>query len=76
MKTKEEIVKNWLPQIYRRKIRKFWRLYFTHQFCNYVEMFAKWHKVKVVGEERPCNVPQPPILPLLILEWEAQVLQL
>lgn len=53
MKTKEEIVKNWLPRYTGQALEDFGKYILLTNFSNYVEMFAKWHKVKVVGKDRP-----------------------
>ncbi|MBN8838233.1 MAG: AMP nucleosidase [Sphingobacteriia bacterium] len=53
MKTKEEIVNNWLPRYTGEKLESFGKYILLTNFSNYVEMFAKWHNVKVVGKDRP-----------------------
>ncbi|HEX5555389.1 MAG TPA: AMP nucleosidase [Chitinophagaceae bacterium] len=53
MKTKEEIVANWLPRYTGEKLQGFGKYILLCNFNNYVELFAGWHKVKVVGEDRP-----------------------
>ncbi len=53
MKTKEEIVKNWLPRYTGEKLENFGKYILLTNFSNYVTMFAKWNKVKVVGLDRP-----------------------
>lgn len=53
MKNKEEIVKNWLPRYTGEKLENFGAYVLLTNFDNYVEQFAKWHKVKVAGEGRP-----------------------
>jgi AMP nucleosidase len=53
MKTKEEIVANWLPRYTGEKLERFGRYILLCNFSNYVELFAQWHKVKIVGEDRP-----------------------
>jgi AMP nucleosidase len=53
MKTKEEIVADWLPRYTGEKLENFGKYILMCNFVNYVELFAKWHKVKVVGEDRP-----------------------
>jgi AMP nucleosidase len=53
MKTKSEIVANWLPRYTGEKIENFGKYILLTNFNNYVEMFAKMHKVKVVGADRP-----------------------
>ncbi|CAF3940013.1 unnamed protein product [Rotaria sp. Silwood1] len=53
MKTKEEIVSNWLPRYTGESLENFGEYILLTNFGNYVEMFAKWNKVKVVGKDRP-----------------------
>ncbi len=49
MKSKAEIVTNWLPRYTGEKIENFGEYILLTNFGNYVEMFAKWNKVKIVG---------------------------
>src|SRR3978361_540433 len=53
MKTKEEIVKNWLPRYTGEKLENFGKFILLTNFSNYVKMFAYLHDVQVVGEDRP-----------------------
>src|SRR5476651_432683 len=53
MKTKEEIVNNWLPRYTGEQLENFGKFVLLTNFSNYVTMFAKWNKVKVVGKDRP-----------------------
>src|SRR5215210_1409272 len=53
MKTKGDIVQNWLPRYTGEKLENFGEYILLTNFSNYLEMFAKWHKVKVVGKDRP-----------------------
>ena len=53
MKTKEEIVNNWLPRYTGEKIKNFGKYILLTNFSNYVSLFAQWHNVKVVGEGKP-----------------------
>lgn len=53
MKTKKEIVDNWLPRYTGEKLENFGKYILLTNFSNYVEMFAGWHKVKVIGKDRP-----------------------
>ncbi len=55
MKTKSEIVENWLPRYTGRKLEDFTPYILLTNFQNYVDMFAKWNNVPVVGEE--ANMP-------------------
>lgn len=53
MKTKEDIVKNWLPRYTGEVLENFGKYILLTNFSNYVEMFAKWNKVKIIGKDRP-----------------------
>src|SRR5678810_528954 len=53
MKTKEEIIQNWLPRYTGQKLEKFGSYILLTNFSNYVEKFAKWNKVKIVGTGKP-----------------------
>ena len=53
MKTKEEIVSNWLPRYTGEKLSNFGKYILLTNFSNYVEMFAKWNNVEIVGKDKP-----------------------
>ena len=53
MKTKEEIIQNWLPRYTGQKLENFGSYILLTNFSNYVEKFAKWNKVKIVGIGKP-----------------------
>ena len=53
MKTKEEIVQNWLPRYTGEKLDKFGKYILLTNFSNYIDKFAKWNKVKVIGLDKP-----------------------
>jgi AMP nucleosidase len=53
MKTKEEIVQNWLPRYTGETLENFGKYILLTNFSNYVYLFAEWNDVKVVGEGRP-----------------------
>jgi len=55
MKSKYEIVQNWLPRYTGLKIEDFGKYILLTNFQNYVEMFAERFDVPVIGEER--NMP-------------------
>ena len=52
MKTKEEIVKNWLPRYTGESLENFGEYILLTNFGNYVEMFAEWNKVNIVGKDK------------------------
>ncbi len=53
MKTKEEIVQNWLPRYTGEKLENFGEYILLTNFSNYVSLFAKWNNVKVIGADKP-----------------------
>jgi AMP nucleosidase len=53
MKTKEEIVQNWLPRYTGEKLENFGQYILLTNFSNYVELFAEWNNVEVIGKNRP-----------------------
>jgi AMP nucleosidase len=53
MKTKEEIVKNWLPRYTGEKLENFGKYFLLTNFSNYINLFASWHNVPVVGANKP-----------------------
>ncbi|HVT86838.1 MAG TPA: AMP nucleosidase [Chitinophagaceae bacterium] len=53
MKTKEEIVKNWLPRYTGKRLNQFGKYILLTNFSNYVTMFARWNRVKVIGKDKP-----------------------
>jgi AMP nucleosidase len=53
MKTKQEIVKNWLPRYTGESLENFGKYILLTNFSNYVDLFAKMHKVKVIGKDKP-----------------------
>ena len=53
MKTKDEIVQNWLPRYTGEKLDKFGSYILLTNFSNYIEKFARWNKVKVIGRGKP-----------------------
>jgi AMP nucleosidase len=55
MKTKEEIVNNWLPRYTGRALDSFGKYFILTNYNLYVELFAKWHNVSVEGKDK--NMP-------------------
>jgi AMP nucleosidase len=53
VKTKDEIVQNWLPRYTGQALKDFGKYILLTNFSNYVKLFAQWHSVPVVGEDRP-----------------------
>lgn len=52
MKTKEEIVSNWLPRYTGTQLEDFGEYILLTNFNQYVQMFADMHKVQVHGRQR------------------------
>ena len=53
MKSKQEIVDNWLPRYTGATLDQFGKYVLLTNFSHYVNMFAKMHKVDVIGKDRP-----------------------
>jgi len=53
MKTKDEIVQNWLPRYTGEKIDNFGKYFLLTNFSNYVELFADWNHAEIVGSDKP-----------------------
>ena len=51
MKTKEEIVTNWLPRYPKRPLEEFGKYILLTNFTNYVEIFAEKFGVPVMGRD-------------------------
>ena len=55
MKTKKEIVENWLPRYTGRPLDDFTDYILLTNFNHYVDLFSKWYNVPIVGENH--NMP-------------------
>jgi len=53
MKTKAEIVTNWLHRYTGELLENFGGYILLTNFDHYIDLFAEWNKVKVVGKDRP-----------------------
>jgi AMP nucleosidase len=53
MTNKEEIVKNWLPRYTGATLEQFGDYILLTNFSNYVQMFASWHTVPIIGQDKP-----------------------
>jgi AMP nucleosidase len=53
LKTKEEIVRDWLPRYTGVPLKRFGKYILLTNFMSYVEIFAKLKNVKVQGRARP-----------------------
>lgn len=52
LKTKKEIVENWLPRYTGRELNDFGEYILLTNFQNYIELFAEKYTVKVLGLDR------------------------
>jgi len=53
MKSKEEIVNNWLPRYTNRRLENFTDYILITNFQHYVELFAEWFDAPIIGEDSP-----------------------
>jgi AMP nucleosidase len=53
MKSKKDIVDNWLPRYTGTKLEDFGEYILLTNFGNYVKMFAEWNKVEINGADKP-----------------------
>ncbi len=53
MKTKADIVANWLPRYTGTPLKQFAQFIILANFTDYVRLFAEWHGVEVRGLDRP-----------------------
>lgn len=53
MKTKEEIVNNWLPRYTGEELENFGKYILLCNFHNYVDTFAEMYNVPVIGKNKP-----------------------
>lgn len=52
MKSKKEIVDNWLPRYTGTPLNQFGKYILLTNFNHYVNLFAKWNKVKINGSDK------------------------
>ena len=53
MKTKAEIVTNWLHRYTGELLENFGEYILLTNFDHYIDLFAEWNKVKIDGKDRP-----------------------
>lgn len=53
MKTKEEIIKNWLPRYTDTPLKDFDKYILLVNFEDYLHMFSEWYNIPVRGEDKP-----------------------
>ena len=54
MRTKEDIVNNWLPRYTGKDLASFGSFILLTNFNHYVELFAEWNGVPVEGRDKNC----------------------
>jgi AMP nucleosidase len=52
MKTKEEIVHNWLPRYTGKELNSFGKYFLLTNFMHYLELFAEWNNVEIEGRDK------------------------
>lgn len=53
MKTKQDIVANWLPRYTGQDLKNFGKYILLCNFSNYVKLFADMHEVPIIGLDKP-----------------------
>lgn len=53
MTNKEDIVKNWLPRYTGQPLEAFGQYILLTNFGHYIDLFAEWHGVEVIGKGKP-----------------------
>lgn len=53
MKTKDDIVKNWLPRYTGEKLENFGKYILLTNFSQYVQLFAEWNGVSIADATKP-----------------------
>lgn len=53
MKTKEEIVNNWLPRYTGEHLENFGKYVLLTNFSNYVRLFSEWTGAPIIGIDKP-----------------------
>jgi AMP nucleosidase len=53
MKSRQEIVRNWLPRYTGVPLNKFGEYILLTNFDRYVNLFAQWHRVPIQGRDKP-----------------------
>ena len=56
MRTKAEIVNNWLPRYTGRPLGKFGRYILLSNFGHYISRFAERFDVEILGQDKPMDL--------------------
>ena len=65
MKSKEEIVQNWLPRYTGMPLHEFGKYILLTNFSNYVKLFAEWHGVEFKGADKPMQCATAEGIPII-----------
>ena len=68
MKSKAEIVQNWLPRYTGTAVSSFGKYILLTNFLHYVELFAQKFGVEVVGMDRPMQTATADDITIVILK--------
>ena len=53
MKTKQDIIENWLPRYTGQPLSEFGEYILLTNFSHYLELFSEWNSVPIIGPEHP-----------------------
>jgi AMP nucleosidase len=53
MKTKEDIVNNWLPRYTGQPLEDFGKFILLTNFSNYLRLFSEWTGAPIIGIDKP-----------------------
>ena len=53
MKSRKDIVENWLPRYTGVPLKEFGDYILLTNFDRYVHLFAEWHRVPICGKDKP-----------------------
>jgi len=53
LKTKKEIVENWLPRYTGKPLEEFGKYILLTNFSKYINIFSEWNKVEIEGKDSP-----------------------
>lgn len=74
MKTKEEIVANWLPRYTKRNLEDFGEYILLTNFNKYVEIFANQFNVPILGRDANMISASAEGITMINLVWEVLTL--